>query len=428
MKPIKINLTNGKATGMYVLAEESEIKTDSNGNTSAPKKRAYKIQVTTEAIYNNKRCRGKKTINIPANTSMVTAVNKCIPYREKMIITLKEKGTLAKEKPLATTKKIESRIFKECWLNYYNSLYNAKKIRKSTYDGYNDAFEYYLKPIHKKNVDDITIDDVQALIDDAVEKGRGASTIARIKPTIKPILDRYDVLLNWSKLIEPKVDNQRKYTYNKEITLKIINLMRNYHDVQIRSIFAFLLSGRRISEVLAIKYDYINWKELTYKIPKEFVKTKKELEFNLTPILIKAIDDIGRYKEGHIFSYRRRTVLLKFKELVASIGIYDMTLHDIRSMVAQTALDAGANVYDVSAMLAHSTVKTTEKRYVNKTKKQASDALGYFDNSVGLISDEVIDVEVIIDKFKEIKKLYPNASDEQINQAIKILEDKKVLS
>ena len=30
-----------------------------------------------------------------------------------------------------------------------------------------------------------------------------------------------------------------------------------------------------------------------------------------------------------------------------------MVVHDIRSMVAQTALDNGADIYDVSKMLAH---------------------------------------------------------------------------
>ena len=38
---------------------------------------------------------------------------------------------------------------------------------------------------------------------------------------------------------------------------------------------------------------------------------------------------------------------------MASLGIYDLHLHDLRSLVAQTALDNGANIYDVSALLAH---------------------------------------------------------------------------
>ena len=44
---------------------------------------------------------------------------------------------------------------------------------------------------------------------------------------------------------------------------------------------------------------------------------------------------------------------------------YDLHLHDL---VAQTALDNGANIYDVSALLAHSNIATTKKGMLIKIK------------------------------------------------------------
>ena len=110
---------------------------------------------------------------------------------------------------------------------------------------------------------------------------------------------------------------------------------------------------------------------------------------------------------------------------MASLGIYDLHLHDLRSLVAQTALDNGANIYDVSALLAHSNIATTEKRYVDKNKDHAQKALDKFTSATALLlEDEIIDVEVIEDKFLAIKKIYPNALDEQIKKAMNILESK----
>ena len=53
---------------------------------------------------------------------------------------------------------------------------------------------------------------------------------------------------------------------------------------------------------------------------------------------------------------------------MASFRYIYLHLHDLKSLVAQTALNNGANIYDVSALLAHSNITTTEKRYVDKNK------------------------------------------------------------
>ena len=39
-KPFKIKLSNGTASGMYLLANKDEIKLDKDGNTKAPSGRA----------------------------------------------------------------------------------------------------------------------------------------------------------------------------------------------------------------------------------------------------------------------------------------------------------------------------------------------------------------------------------------------------
>uniref|UniRef100_UPI0040486436 tyrosine-type recombinase/integrase n=1 Tax=Aliarcobacter sp. TaxID=2321116 RepID=UPI0040486436 len=423
-KPYKIKLSNGTASGMYLMADENEITYDKYGNTKPPKGRAYKIQIEVETIYNNQRKRGKKSYSVPAGTSIIKAVQSLQGKKNEMINALKNKGTLKTEKVIFTDIKLTVGNFNDCWLSYYETQLATDKIKNSTYSIYKNTFDTYLKPLHKMKIKEITIRDVQNIINNALINKKAPATISRIKPTVKPLLEHYDVILNWKKLVEPKVDNERKYRKSKEETKKIINVLLSYEHPEIRAIFNFSLTGRRISEILALRYENINWNSNTYIIPKENVKTRKDIEFKLTLPLIEAIKSRGKIKkEGLVFSVSSKWVLVHFKRCMASLEIYDLHLHDLRSLVAQTALDNGANIYDVSALLAHSNIATTEKRYVNKNKDHAQKALDKFTSATTLLlEDEIIDVEVEENKYFALKKLFPNASDEQIKKAIDILE------
>lgn len=423
----KIVLKNGTAANFYILSD-TEPRVDKDGNTKAPNS-DYKIQIEVATKFNNQRVRGKKSYTMPRGTTMVKAIQSLQGKKAEMIDKLKSNGSLKNKTTAVIVKDINSRKFKDCWKSYYQSQLSADKIRKSTFESYETMFDKYLKPLHNKIVDNITIQDVQSIVNNAKRKGLSASRISHIKPTVKPTLEYYDVILNWTKLVEPKVDNQRKYTYPIEITTSIVKAMIEYKNIQIRSIFLFLLSGRRIGEVISLKYENIDWKNNTFKIDAENVKTKMELEFVLTPILANAIKNVGELKtNGKIFKYTSKWVLKLFKELTASMGIYDLVLHDIRSMVAQTSLNAGANVYDVSSMLGHKSIRTTEERYVSKSKDNAIKAQETFTKTIGL-DTEIVDVEVIEqtkDKFAIIKNIYPNVSDEVIRLVLDILEGKVI--
>lgn len=233
----KISLKNGTSSNFYILSE-SEPKIDKDGNTKAPNS-DYKIQIEVAALYNNKRVRGKKSYTIPRGTTMVKAIQSLQGKKADMINKLKTKGTLKNKTTTVVVKEINSRKFKDCWYAYYQSQLSAEKIRNSTFESYEITYKKHLKTLHNKIIDKITIQDVQSIINISKKKGLSASKISHIKPIVKPILEYYDVILNWTKLVEPKVDNQRKYTYPIEITSRIVKKMVEYKNIQVRSIFFF---------------------------------------------------------------------------------------------------------------------------------------------------------------------------------------------
>lgn len=424
IKPIKIKLKNGTASGMYILLAPDEEKYTKDKETKPPN-RNYKIQVAVEVMHNNKRCRGKKTFNIQKGTSIVRSVSSLLGKKDEMINTLKEKGTLKVEK--VSTKRVDPKdrrldnLF-EIWIanKSINARPNTVRVYKMNYK------TYISKEIGKKDIDTITEYDVQSIINHAINNKKAPNTIKGIKRILKPLLESNDVMLNWSKIILPKDTSSRKYTKSKEDTLKIVNALRTYQHRIARGVFEFLLTGRRINETLYLTHENINYKENTFTILAKYAKTKKDFVFTLTPELIKAIKSQDT-SSGRIFRLEHRQMLSHFKSAMEGIGIYDMVIHDLRSMVAQTALDNGASIYDVSKMLAHQKVATTEARYVEGGAIQAANAQKIFSSLVSKSnSDNTEFIEKMefsaYEEYRVLRKLYPNATDDMIYKVMDLMQ------
>ena len=424
IKPIKIKLNNGTASGMYILLASDEEKYTKQNETKPPN-RNYKIQVAVEVMYNHKRCRGKKLFNVPKGTSIVKAVSSLLGKKDEMIGTLKDKGTLKIEKIsikiVNSQDKYLDTLF-DVWIanKSINAKPNTIRVYKVNYKA------YISKAIGKKIVDTITEHDIQAIINDAINNKKSPNTIKGIKRILKPLLEINDVLLNWSKIILPKDVSIRKYVKSKEETLKIVNALRTYKHKIARGVFEFLLTGRRINETLYLSHENIDYKNNTFTILAKHAKTKKDFVFTLTPELIKVIK-LQDTHTGRVFRLEQRQMLSHFKFAMNGIGIHDMVIHDLRSMVAQTALDNGANIYDVSKMLAHQRVATTEARYVEGGKKQAAEAQKIFSSLTETTTIECTikndDRELIVnDEYKTLKMIYPQASDEMIYKIMDMMK------
>lgn len=427
MKPVKIKLSSGdkRAQGMYILIDDFEKKYTKTGITSPPN-RIYKIEIAIEVVINNKRNRGKRRFNIPKGTSITKAVESLLGKRDEFIKTLREKGSLKIVKVVTEKKDTKSRILNDL----FDIWIDKKRINKkpNTVRVYSVYYNTHVKNnLGKKIIDNITEQDMQVeVINKMVNSDLGGNTIRGMKRILKPLFEENDILLNWKKIELPKAPKPRKYLKTKETTIKIVNALCSYHHTIARGVFKFLLTGRRVNEILYLTHDNINYKEMKYTIPAKYSKTDKDFDFSLTPELIKAIKE-QKTTSGRVFRLEHRMILEHFKTVMNKLEIYDMVVHDIRSMVAQTALDNGADIYDVSKMLAHQKVATTEASYVEGGLNQAKKAQNVFDKAIMLDNIEVIeDVEIIEDKFTTIKKLFPNTNADLINYAISILEGKSI--
>lgn len=419
--PFKIKLEAGdkRAQGMYILLKPSEEKYTAKGVTATPN-RNYKIEIAIEAIYKNKRCRGKKVFNITKGTSIIRAVESMISKRNEMISILKEKGTLKTENIKLPKVDPKDRSFE----NVYQAWINVKRIdkRANTIKVYEVCYKNYLSnAFNKMIIDDITEIHIQNLINEAIEKKKKPTTIKTIKLVMQPLLEVNDVMLNWKKIVFPKHTSERKFRGSDEEAMKIAKALLTYEHPILRGIFAFLLTGRRVNEVLQLKHEHVNYKNNTFVIPAENSKNKKEHTFKLLPILQKAIQE-QKTTTGRIFDMGRDNTIYHFKKCMRSIDIHNMVMHDLRSMVGVVSLRNGADIFSVSKMLSHSNLSTTQRSYLTDGSELALGAQSTIEMLISANNENIIDVEIEDNKFLAIKNLFPNATDEQIKKAMTILE------
>ena len=423
-KPVKIKLYNGTASGMYILLSKDEVRYTKNNETKPPN-RAYKIQIEIEAIYKDKRCRGKKSFNVAKGTSISKAVGSLLGKREEMKTTLRSTGTLKVIKKITQIVDTNSRKFKAV----YNAWIATKAINtsESTVKLYNGCYNATLsKKLDNKIIDEIIEDDVQNIVNDMINKGKKPKTIAIVKALLKPLLELYDVHLNWKKIILPKVEAKEKFSGTDDEAKLIAKTLLEYKHPVAKGVFSFLLTGRRVNETMLMQHKDINYtksKEYPYgsfTLPKENTKTNTEVIYALTPLLLNAIK-IQNTTKGKIFDLKAISVHYHWKKAMQSIGVHNMVMHDLRSMVAVVSLRNGADIYSVSKMLSHKLLSTTQQAYLGDGVEQATEAQNVFTAVIG-VPDEVIDVEIEDNEFTALKKIYPNATDNQIQQIMEIMK------
>ncbi len=232
-----------------------------------------------------------------------------------------------------------------------------------------------------KTSEDVTIDSIQELVHDMVEKGRSGNTIRNVLAPLKVFID-----IKWKDIKVPDMAKKRTFNWKMPEIKKLTKAMRDYERTftnttqigkgyQMKGIFEFLLRGRRVNEVLTLKYSDIDFEAGIYTIRAENSKSGSDQEFTLDEALISKIPE---QKSDFLFDTSAVTVRRHFALLLKDLKLPSIHVHDIRHMVATTALNSGAQIADVSRMLGHSNIRTTEERYVTKTAEMASRASATF--------------------------------------------------
>lgn len=171
---------------------------------------------------------------------------------------------------------------------------------------------------------------------------------------------------------------QRTYLLREEVSRLQATPCRNSETKR-----AFLFScqtGLRISDIESLSWDDIRSVNGTPTIVKVQVKTRSEVRVPLNQIALQLLG--SRHGCGAVFHLlSRATISADLRQWAADAGINKtLTFHVSRHTFATLSISAGVNIYVVSKLCGHSTVKTTEiyAHMIDDTLKQGINLLGMF--------------------------------------------------
>lgn len=279
--------------------------------------------------------------------------------------------------------------------------------------------------LHNKSVKEITTADINDMVS-RLKKEFAPNTVRGTISNLKMFLnDCENELVRWDKIKLPSIESVsfKQYGLTDEDCKKIVNAMMEYSLInidgqkyytnkEIRNIFAFLLTGRRIGEVLKLKFNY--FRENDYDIPKDISKIKKTLSFSLDDDLKRAVKEQKESsKNDYLFNVSVITVRRHFHSILKALGYAEIRIHDMRHLIASILIQNETSIEDISVMLGHQSTKYTESVYASKDQKQALRATNKF-------KDMMLDKQVN-EKLEKLKILMPDKTDEQLKVLLEVM-------
>jgi integrase len=145
-------------------------------------------------------------------------------------------------------------------------------------------------------------------------------------------------------------------------------------------IMLLILTGQRKSNVLAMRWQDIDFAACTWTIPGELMKNGQTLTIALTETEMEILERRQNHKvndfvfpsqgrRGHYIEPKRR-----WKELLSAAKITNFRIHDLRRTLATYMANSGANVALIQSALNHKDLRTTLKVYAKVARRAELEA------------------------------------------------------
>jgi integrase len=307
-----------------------------------------------------------------------------------------------KRQELEQQRQIEARkniTILQIWNEVYYPLAEQRK-KPATVTSERTLFDKWIrKDYGNKRLTDITKLDFARLSKKITKAGRSPRTVHYVASVLLQI---WSVAFD-NNMVEvqpprrrtlnlPDIDNERTRAFTTEEAKSFLEAIKlrspQWHNICLLSI----LAGLRASEIFKLKKTDVDLERGLI-----FLRTPKKSRSQHTQISQDAIDLIAEMlkssnpdspfvvsdRKGQQIKEVSRTVDRVIEELELNNNISDkkekLTFHSFRHTAATWALEYGEDIYRVSKMLRHSTVKMTEQRYAhlsNDTIRRTSESIG----------------------------------------------------
>ena len=315
------------------------------------------IATLQELKHNQKNCVGPKTL-----------AQKREAYKKEL-----EEKEAKKIEPEA-----KATTFAELYTKYIE-IQKAKTGEKSwkTEDGF--YRNWFSKELDDKSIHEITLDDIQSIINKALAAGKKPATVKYMKAFIRQLFnyakDRglYEKDNITTKVSTPSFDNRRKRFFTPEEVRNILAALKERsqqaHDI---ALFA-MYTGCRPIEIFSLLWENVDFSNgiITVFDTKNNNKTKHVPMVDEVRNLLEELKQIN--SQGLVFKSRNGTQIKAvskiFRDVLKKLGINDAATDDrqkgvfytLRHSYASWLMMEGADLYDVKELMGHSTTAMTER-------------------------------------------------------------------
>lgn len=293
-----------------------------------------------------------------------------------------------------------------CYCDEWLKL-NRNRVKESTYAKYNGILEKHIRPrLGNFNVQQLTLIELE-------EFGNELLCKEMLSPkTVKDILTVLNSIIKYTnkqvpedlsdlEIIYPKVPRKDMRILTKEEQTRLIRYLCNDIDECKFGVLLSLLTGMRIGEVCALKWENICLQNQTLTVKSTMQRLKdygESTEFKTkivisdpktyssvrvipltnfavqlckmywcdTPNAFVLTGDLSRFVEP-------RTLQYKLKQYTSDCGIFGVHFHTLRHTFATRCAEVGFEIKSLSEILGHSSVNITLERYVHSSMELKRD-------------------------------------------------------
>ena len=305
------------------------------------------------------------------------------------------------------------------WMDFWYQNYSKPKLRPTTQMGYENAiYKHIIPALGKIPLSELSTNDIQQFYAKLKKEGRlirtelygeGVSdrTVWSCHTRIRTALDRavQDGLIR----INPAVDCKLPPQNTKEMQILTREEMQRFliqakEEGYFELFLLELATGLRRGEVLALRWDDLNFdtgelriERQVYRVNGELVvsapKTKAALRtIVLPPSLVEVLREYRQQVDSRwIFPSPAKedspldpaACRKRLQSILEHAGCKQVRFHDLRHLFVTTALESGMDVKTLSAIIGHVSAKTTLNTYTHVTDAMRQTAAAKIDRGIG---------------------------------------------
>ena len=281
---------------------------------------------------------------------------------------------------------------------------NKRNLKESTLTKYDNSLKNYIIPYFRKiKIEDITIQKINDFIFNlmTIKRTRGKplstktikDTLLILKNIFKYIEINYDIKIN-AVIIPPKQSfNNKVSVFSKSDIYNLLMIIYTDMESDLCKLGTFiaLMTGMRVGEICALKWENINLNENYIYIEKtmqrvknfddnkpktKIIETSPKSHSSLRKIpisdyLYRILIKYKKNNDHYLLTGRSdkfiepRLLEKKFKKYIKSAEIEDGNFHMLRHTFATLCVENNLNIKVLSQILGHSNIQITLDRYTH---------------------------------------------------------------